>query len=201
MIHNNFRKLMRLFSRGSSSSKPWIKDFTDITGYTGVNDGQDYSTGERIFLNATYSNFTSITVVDYGVYYTWSAIQALNYSGANYYVLGGKSVTDEPDYTLGSVSNYLQICMTSTNQTSLYDYLITGVLKNNGTEPIIIDELALMTHLYYNNATAWHGQYRYADFLLIKEKLTTPITLEAGASISVTFKLFADEPTVTVEDA
>ena len=193
MIHNNFRKLMRLFARGGSSYKPFIKDFTDITGYTGINDGQNYSTGEKLFYGVTANNYSNIQNIG-ATYRSWDTIKELaSSSGSNFYVLGGKSIIDEPDYTLGSVSNDLLISMISTFDTSLYNYVITGVLQNSGSESIIIDELALMTHCYYNTTNAWHSAYKYADFLLIKENLSAPITLAGGASISVTFSLFADE--------
>ena len=196
MIHNNFRKLMRLFSRGGTSNKPFIKDFTDITGYTGINDGQNYSTGERLFYAITSSNYSGIQNTGSN-YRTWDAIKEFtSTTGSNFYILGSKSVVDEPDYTVGSVSSNLLISMVSTYNTNLYNYVITGVLQNSGSESIIIDEIALMTHCYYNNAIAWHNAYSTAEFLLIKENLSTPITLEAGASISVTFNLFADEPEI-----
>jgi hypothetical protein len=207
MIHNNFRKLMRLFSKGStgSSYKPFIKNLTDVTGYTGVQDNLDWTQGDCLFYSVYTAQYTSHASYGVGSYYTYAQIRADNNgsagnSGSNFFIMGGQSIDNEPDYSLGNIPDNLRICMVYTSSSSanadVYNYPITGTLQNNSSTSITIDELALFTHCYYNNATAWHGSYKTADFLLIKETLTTPIKLEAGDSISVSFNLFTDEPEI-----
>jgi len=188
---------MRLFSRGSSSTstKPWIKNFTDITGYTGVQDGLDYSHGETLFYNISYGSFTTHTSIAPGNYCDWSYIKT--YTSNGFYILGGQRIENEPDYTLGNVPTGLKVGMMTTSGSSLdvYNYLIKGNLNNsNSTETITIDEIALFFHIHHSSSyTAWHGQYSDGDFLLIKEYLETPVTLEPGDDIAISFNLFGDE--------
>lgn len=204
MIHNNFRKLMRLFSKSSSgsSTKPFIKNLTDVTGYTGVQDNLDWTQGDRLFYSITNSQYASHASYGTSNYYTYAQILAdtsgsAGSSGSNFFIMGGQSINNEPDYSLGNIPANLRICMVNTSSSSanadVYNYPITGVLQNNSSESMTIDELALFTHCYNNNTQAWHDAYKTGDFLLIKENLSAPITLESGDSISVTFNLFADE--------
>ena len=184
MIHNNFRKLMRSFSKPSQSvsASPVIVDFTNINGYTG-NTADDKI---RNIYKDSYALPPSITAGSY------STIKGKT-NAFFFYAMAGHTIENEPDYTLGTYFDDIQV---SPSVSKDYNYTITTALTNNTNASMVIDEIGLFFHLYDNSYP--FGSSLKNEFLLFYEIFDEPITLGAGQGISVTFNLFGD---VTISEA
>ena len=179
MIHNNFRKLMRMFSRSGSSGStlPNISDFTDIEGYTGTTAETMFN---RSVFSSTYCNLPVVSTAK-----TFDAIKT-DVSYLYIFALIGNYVEGEGDYTIGNLFSDIKI--TSAVSKS-YNMVLSTTILNDTNESKTFDEVGLFFHI--GSSYYWHNQ-RYVNILLIKEKLSEPMTLGAGESISIGFNLFGD---------
>lgn len=186
MIHNNFRKILKkLLGYGYATGNDLVRDYTDIYGYTGSVASGDIV--REIFsanvFNKTFSNVDLDTIINNksSTYITCFAVI-------------GNSTENEQDYTLGElISNNVRISTANVKESATFSTTITNV----GGTAISFDEVALMYHYFASNY--WHNPANTAvNLLLIKEKLSEPLTLGAGDSISISFNMFGD---VTISEA
>lgn len=179
MIHSNFRKLMRQFSRpNGSSSTPDIRNFTDTTGYTGITDVMPRE--------VTYSNYTAPSVISNLDY---SSILAG--SAKRFFVMVGNTIDEEHDYSLGeNVTDGLKLTTTIDKSNG---YIITATIINTTSSNITFNEIGLFYHMGTSSSGSWGGGTRNeGSFLLVKKIFDAQQTIPANSSISITFSLFDD---------
>ena len=188
-IHNNFRKLLRRivavgYSSGTSDID--IKDFTDITGYTGgENDNPATITYNNVFTRSATGKTLSSIRND-----SSTSVCGLIYGAI------GRSIENEPDYDLGET---IDTILVSSSPTRGYNTTFVSTIVNSSNTSIEFDEIALFIHYKTSSGTPWNGGTNM-NFMLMKKNLDAPITLPAGASVTVTCSLFSDvEPDIEVE--
>lgn len=186
MIHNNFRKYVKKYFGVTANT---IKGWTDTNGYTGGDSDTLTDSGYfKLFGSSSWSAWSSQTL---------SQIKAFSGTTNNLgtpYGFIGTSTENEQDYTFGSFASDTGILTTTARTLSGGNLIITSTITNNTASAVTYDEIGLFGHCF---GGVWNGtSSAKAEFLFIKEKLSELQTLEAGASIAVTFNLFADEPEI-----
>lgn len=180
MIHNNFRKLV---NRSCGATRTLCNQFIDI-------DGNEMQEGDTL-TNDSYIKCYSATNYQY-TNTTYTAIKAYTSSAYNKsvpYCFIGNSTQNEPSYTLGSIIDNDTVKITTNNVAGATISFVT-TLTNTGSTAVSFDEVGLFLHLF---GGVWQGvSNAKAEFLLIKEQLSSSITLEAGDSISLNFSIFGD---------
>lgn len=191
MIHNNFRRLLRrILSVGYSSGlsrPPSGNGIVDITGYIETDDANSYAWKNGICMeNFGKHNISNKQV---STVFNTKFISSSSYETI-YFLLPGNTVSNEPDYTLGSFADSLML--TTANSISENAVLFTSTLTNPNETDVIFNELGLFLHFetssdYYK----WNDSY-YMNMLLAKEILSTPITIPGYSSVTLTMDMFGD---------
>ena len=180
MIHNNFRKLV---NRSCGASRTLCNQFIDI-------DGNEMQEGDTLTNDSYIKCYTSTSYQFTNKSY--AAIKTntdSNYNKSVPYSFIGNSTQNEPSYTLGSIIDNNNIKITTNNIGGATISFVT-TLTNTGATSVSFDEVGLFLHLF---GGTWQGvSSAKAEFLLIKEQLSSSITLESGDSISLNFSVFGD---------
>lgn len=196
MIHNNLRKMLkRLFGQGFSSSTTDgltnNEDFTDITGYTGsISNGDNL--GCYVVSSSIYFPFDSNPPIQVNNVAQGSLLGST--TSSRIFGVIGSTEAGEGDYTLGNISNYTDIVITTANSKRT-DIIFSTTFYNPRSTAVTFDEVGVIYHIRPNSSTVkWHNntEVTTVDMLLIKEVFSTPQTIPAGGAVSVAFNLLGD---------
>ena len=171
MVTNNFKKILFGGIFGSTSSSYDLPSFGSINL---VNTSGSYVTIKQ----AQYANSDNGYHVNVFVNALNNLANAGNYGSSTIKVGTGTTTPTQNDYKMQNEATGITCDATSTGFTSNLTKTYTATFSNSTVSDINITELGLFVQDYNEN-----------DFLLDRTVLSTPITIPAGQSKSITYEI------------
>lgn len=175
MVTNNFKKiLMLIFSStvtGTNQPKVPNTGLPKFVGITGKEQQMVNQLGYEQRQNSLYNMMNHL---------------AKSSSNANLYMRVGTGTTapTENDYELATVNTDVSCDTVIVGNSANYTKTYTATFSNPTSSDITVTEVGLYGKISYNSQNEF-----YIDVLLDRTVLTTPITIPAGESKTITYEL------------